>query len=90
MDLITQVIKVKIVGGSDGQQNNIEDRKRSWFEERLFDLGHHYKTIISNGKDRVEGRGATAKKAEEIANLKWLKKTREAVMSVSREHSVIM
>jgi hypothetical protein len=48
--------------------------KESWFEERLFDLGHHYKTIISNGKDRVEGRGATAKKAEEIANLKWLKK----------------
>ena len=38
--------------------------------ERLTD-DHHYKTTISDGKDRVEAEGKTAEEAEERASDKW-------------------
>jgi len=33
--------------------------------------GHHYKTTISDGKDRVEGLGRTPEEAEERASDQW-------------------
>ena len=44
--------------------------KDSFFVERL--LGdHHYKTTISDGKNKAEARGRTAKEAESRASKKW-------------------
>jgi len=34
----------------------------------------HYKTTISDGKDRVEGRGRDAEESQSIASDKWGKK----------------
>jgi len=34
----------------------------------------HYKTTISDGKDRVEGRGRDAEESQSIASDKWEKK----------------
>ena len=48
--------------------------KEIWVEEAIFNLGPHYKTTISDGKDRVEGRGNTAEKSQEVASDKWGKK----------------
>ncbi len=44
--------------------------KESFFPERLFG-GEHYKTTISDGKDKVEGRGRTSEEAEKLAGKKW-------------------
>ncbi len=47
--------------------------KDSFFVERL--LGdHHYKTTISDGKNKSEGRGRTPKEAENRASEKWKKR----------------
>lgn len=48
--------------------------KESWVEERIFGLGDHYKTTISDGEKKVEGRGGTPEKAEKTASKKWNKK----------------
>lgn len=45
----------------------------SFVEERIFG-DHHHKTTISDGKDKVEGRGRTSEEAEKIASDKWDKK----------------
>jgi hypothetical protein len=45
--------------------------KEEWVEESLFNLGHHYKTTISNGDKKIEGRGRTSEEAERIASEKW-------------------
>ena len=37
-------------------------------------LGGHYKTTISDGDRKVEGRGRTAEEAEKTAKEKWDKK----------------
>ena len=39
--------------------------------ERVITGGHHYKTTISDGKDRVEGLGNTPEQAEDRASEKW-------------------
>jgi hypothetical protein len=43
--------------------------KESFAVERFF-ADHHYKTTITNGRDRVEGRGKTANEAEGRASKK--------------------
>jgi len=45
--------------------------KESFFEERLFGLGDHRKTTISDGKRKVEARGRTAEESERRASKKW-------------------
>ena len=56
-----------------GKQTKSRTEKDSFIEERIFD-DHHYKTTISDGKDKVEGRGRTSKEAERIASEKWDRK----------------
>lgn len=41
--------------------------------ERFVTGGHHYKTTISDGRRRVEGRANTASESEERASKKWQK-----------------
>jgi hypothetical protein len=53
------------------REKTSKTEKESYLEERLFNLGDHYKTTISNGEHKVEGRGNTAEKAEEVASEKW-------------------
>lgn len=51
----------------------IQSRKRNvtlTLVERIIG-GHHYKTTISDGKDRVEGLGRTPEEAEERASDQW-------------------
>ena len=50
--------------------------EESFFEERLFG-DHHYKTTITDGKDKVEGRGRTSEEAEGLASDRWDKKKGE-------------
>lgn len=50
--------------------------KESFVEERIFG-DHHHKTTITDGKDKAEGRGRTAKEAEERASNRWDKKKGE-------------
>ncbi len=47
--------------------------KESYVEERIFG-DEHYKTTISDDKDKEEARGRTAKEAEKRASEKWDKK----------------
>jgi hypothetical protein len=44
--------------------------RESFFEERLFG-DSHYKTTISDGQTKVEGRGHTAEESQKIASKKW-------------------
>ena len=44
--------------------------KDSFLVERLFG-DHHYKTTISDGENKVEGRGRTSEKSQEVASDKW-------------------
>ncbi len=49
-------------------------RKESFIEETLFGLNGHYLTTISDGDHKVEGRGNSPEKSEEVASNKWDKK----------------
>jgi hypothetical protein len=65
---------LKIFKGVDvGKETKSRTEKDSFIEERIFG-DHHYKNTISNGKDKVEGRGRTSKEAEKTASEKWDKK----------------
>lgn len=57
-----------------GKETKSRTEKESWIEERIFGLGEHHKTTISDGDKKVEGRGRTAEEAEKIAKEKWDKK----------------
>lgn len=48
--------------------------EETFIEEAMFNLGHHYKTTISDGKNKVEGRGNTPREAEAKASEKWKEK----------------
>jgi hypothetical protein len=48
--------------------------KETWIEERIFGLGDHYKTTISDGERKTEGRGRTPEEAEKVAKDKWGRK----------------
>jgi len=48
--------------------------KESWVEERALGLGPHYKTTISSDESKVEGRGRTAEKLQEVASAKHKKR----------------
>ena len=37
------------------REKTSKTEKESYLEERLFNLGDHYKTTISNGEHKVEG-----------------------------------
>ena len=50
--------------------------KESFFEERIFG-DHHYKTTVTDGKDKAEGRGRTPEEAEKVASDRWNKKKEE-------------
>lgn len=54
-----------------GKDKSSRTEKESWVEERIFGLGDHYKTTISDGDHKVEGRGNTAEEAEKNASGKW-------------------
>jgi hypothetical protein len=56
-----------------GKDTTSRTEKDSFVEERIFG-GHHHKTTISDGKDKVEGRGRTEKESQKIASDKWDKK----------------
>ena len=47
--------------------------KETFIEERIFG-DHHYKTTITDGKDKAEGRGRTADEAQKRASDRWDKK----------------
>ena len=47
--------------------------KESFFEERIFG-DDHYKTTITDGKDKRESRGNTSEEAEKRASDKWEKR----------------
>ena len=47
--------------------------KETFIEERIFG-GEHYKTTISDEKDKVVGRDNRAEEAEKRASDKWEKK----------------
>ncbi len=47
-----------------------ETKKDSNIVERITG-SHHYKTTISDGEDKVEAEGRTAKEAEERASERW-------------------
>jgi hypothetical protein len=47
--------------------------KEVFFTEAIFG-DSHYKTTISDGKDKVEARGNTAQEAEKLAHERWDKK----------------
>lgn len=47
--------------------------KETFIEERIFG-GEHYKTTITDRKDKRVGRGNTAEEAEQRASEKWDKK----------------
>jgi hypothetical protein len=57
-----------------GKETKSRTEKESWIEERIFGLGDHYKTTISDGGKKAEGRGRTSEEAERIAKDKWDKK----------------
>jgi len=48
----------------------------SFLLERLVG-GHHHKTTISDGKDKVEARGSTPEESQKRASKKWDKKKKE-------------
>ncbi len=50
--------------------------RESWLEERLMGSDGHYKTTITDGKDKVEGRGNTPEEAEARASSRWSAKKR--------------
>ena len=56
-----------------GKETKSRTEKDSFVEERIFG-SHHHKTTISDGKDKVEGRGRTEKESQKIASDKWDKK----------------
>lgn len=56
-----------------GKDTTSRTEKDSFIEERIFGDGH-YKTTISDGKDKEERRGRTSEEAEKIAKDKWDKK----------------
>ena len=56
---------------SDKKDTTSKTEKETWLEEQIFGLGHHYVTTITDGDKKVEGRGATAEKAQEVASEKW-------------------
>jgi len=47
--------------------------KESFIEERIFG-DHHYKTTITDGKSKAEGRGRTSKESQKLASNRWDKK----------------
>jgi len=51
----------------------LRTEKESFFEERIFG-DHHYKTTITDGKDKAESRGRTPEEAEKLASNRWSKK----------------
>jgi hypothetical protein len=57
-----------------GKETKSRTEKESWIEERILGLGDHYKTTISGGGKKSEGRGRTSEEAERIAKDKWNKK----------------
>lgn len=57
-----------------GKETKSRTEKESWIEERIFGLGDHYKTTISDDGKKAEGRGRTSEEAERIAKDKWDKK----------------
>lgn len=50
--------------GKDTASRTVKD---SFVEERIFG-DHHYKTTISDGKDKEEGRGRTPEESQKIAS----------------------
>jgi hypothetical protein len=49
-------------------------KRDSFTLENLLGIGGHYKTTISNGKNKAEGLGRTAEKSQKVASEKWNKK----------------
>ena len=56
-----------------GKDTTSRTEKENWVEESIFG-DHHYKTTISDGKDKEEGRGRTPEESQKIASDKWDKK----------------
>lgn len=56
-----------------GKDTTSRTEKESFIQEAIFGE-HHYKTTISDGNDKEEGRGRTSEESQEIASDKWNKK----------------
>lgn len=50
-----------------GKETKSRTEKESFIEERIFSLGDHYKTTISDGGKKATGRGRTSAEAEKTA-----------------------
>jgi hypothetical protein len=53
------------------QKTKSTTEKETWVEESLFGLGSHHKTTISDGNQKVEGRGRTSEESQRIASDKY-------------------
>ena len=69
-------MSISVKGGVMPKKATSRTEKESFFEERIFG-DHHYKTTITDGKDRAEGRRRTPEEAEKLASTKWSKKQEE-------------
>jgi hypothetical protein len=54
-----------------GGDKHSRTEKESFIEERISGDPSHYKTTISDGEHKAEGRGRTSEEAEKIASDKW-------------------
>lgn len=54
-----------------GKKTKSRTEKETWLEESLFGLGSHYKTTISDGDRKVEGRAHDSEESQRIASDKW-------------------
>ena len=56
-----------------GKETTSRTEGESFVEERIFG-DSHYKTTISDGDEKVEGRGRTSEESQKVASDKWDKK----------------
>ena len=70
------VMRISVKGGIIQKKSASQTEKESFFEKRIFN-DHHYKTTITDGKDKAEGRGRTPEEAEKLASDRWNKKKEE-------------
>jgi len=59
--------------GKGKSETTSKTEKESYLPERIFG-DSHYKTTISDGKDKAEGRGNTSEESQAVASGKWDKK----------------
>ncbi len=54
-----------------GRRPQIKTERETWIEERIFNLGCHYRTTISDGTKKAVARGNTPEESQRKAMEKW-------------------